>query len=89
MRITPSEREEWDWCAGLRNESVSSWLRRLAREDVELRRAEESDLADRKQEQELTLQTAYPQGPKKCRHVSIGQFCYQCGRKRFTDEPDA
>lgn len=83
MRMSPSERDDLQWGADQAGLDKADYIRRLVSEDVDARRAELGEQADRKLERQQTLQTAFPQGPKKCRHVRMGQYCYVCREKRF------
>jgi hypothetical protein len=83
IRLTKEEKDRMEWAAQQGGETLSAWLRRLAREDYELKLAEDAEAQERQAHREEVLQQAFPQPAKKCRHVAMGQFCYVCREKRF------
>lgn len=84
LRCSKDEKESWAACAALSGESVASWLRRLAKEEIELRNAESAEIESAKVDRELVKQAAFPQGDTKCphTHVAPGAYCYKCDRRK-------
>ena len=83
LRVSHEENDMFRWAAAQRGEDVSSWLRRLAKEDADLLKAEQSDLEEAKVNRQQTLEAAFPQGRPRCGHVPKGQWCYACNAKRW------
>lgn len=79
LRCSEDELAAWKTCSP----NLSSWLRRLANEEVARVRAEQGAQEDTKKKRERELKAIYPQGQSKCKHVTVGNFCYQCGEKRW------
>ena len=87
VRITTAERARWEAAAKAARMTLSQWLRRCAKWEVESREAELRSKEDQRQERERRLAVALePHEPHLCRCFDVARGDY-CGRCKLVKQP--
>ena len=83
VRATEAQHTRWKSCAAARSLSLNKWIVQALDDQAALEEAERSETAALRAERERLKKITFPQGPNVCKHVSAGQWCYRCNRKRW------
>lgn len=83
VRATTEQHARWKVRAVEGGTSLNKWILRALDDQAALEEAEKSEREEVIAERERVQKVAFPLGPNKCRHVTVGQYCYRCNRKRW------
>lgn len=83
LKVPTEKRDAWKAQAVQEGVSFNRWAVVALDERLQLDASDSRRREDEKRQREKLVKVMNPQGQSKCKHVSVGQFCYQCGEKRW------